>query len=94
MSQIIINQDRIDNPQAVIRLCPFNAIEYSQGDISINAACKMCIICIKKGPEGAFTLPIAENVKPDISQWKGISIFVDHLCGKIHPVSYELIYSN
>ena len=91
MSKIIINQEKISNIIDVIKLCPFGAIEQANGKLQINSACKMCNLCIKHGPEGAFQL-IEDKVKAiDKSLWKGIAVFVEHTEGNIHPITYELI---
>ena len=91
MAHIKINQKKIDNIYDTIKLCPFNAIEYVDGHLSINAACKMCNICIKKGPKGAFEFIEDPVIAIDKSAWKGITVYVDYNDGKIHPVTYELI---
>lgn len=45
----------------------------------------------EKGPEGAATY-VEEKVEAvDKSLWKGIAVYVDHIDGDIHPVTYELI---
>lgn len=61
MGKIVINQEKIDNIDEVLKLCPFNAIELIDQKIEINSACKMCKICVKKGPKGAFEF--VENLK-------------------------------
>ena len=48
MAKIIINQDKIDNIEEVLQICPFEAMEEVDGKIEINAACKMCKMCVKK----------------------------------------------
>jgi electron transfer flavoprotein alpha subunit len=75
----------------MIKLCPFNAMENKNGELSINAACKMCKICVKKGPQGAVEYVEETVAGVDKSLWKGIAVYVDHIDGNIHPVSYELI---
>ena len=91
MPYIKINQDKIDNIEKIIKLCPFAAIENNKGKASINAACKMCNICIKKGPKGAFELIEDEIIEINKDEWKGIAVYVDTEDGEIHPVTYELI---
>ncbi|MBN2417331.1 electron transfer flavoprotein subunit alpha [bacterium] len=91
MKKLIIHHDRIDDPEKWVEICPFGALEVVDGKLEINAACKMCSICIKQGPKGAF-----ESVETDISavakeEWKGVAVYVDHLEGNIHPVTYELL---
>lgn len=92
MAKIVIHQDKIPDPEAFIKICPFNALEIKDGKVEINAACKMCKMCVRKGPEGAAEF-VEDAKKPtvDKSQWKGICVYVDHVDGNIHPVTYELI---
>lgn len=91
MTKIVINQDKAVNPGKLIKLCPFNAIEYINKKLEINAACKMCKICVEKGPEGVFEFVEEETLKIDKNLWKGIAVYVDHVDGEIHPVTFELI---
>ncbi len=91
MSKIIINQDKIADESVLKGLCPFDAIESVDGIVSINEACKMCKICIKKGPEGAFVFQ--ESIKPKINKddWRDLVVFVEYSDGVINPVTFELI---
>lgn len=54
MSKLICHQEKVNesNIQELIDVCPFDAIENNNGIIEINAGCKMCKICVKKGPKG------------------------------------------
>jgi electron transfer flavoprotein alpha subunit len=91
MAKLVINQSLVGNIQEVISICPFGAMEEKNGELLINAACKMCKLCVKKGPKGA--IEYVEEVKESIDKdkWKGIAVYVDHIDGVIHPVTYELI---
>lgn len=91
MAKIIINQEKAKNPEQLVSLCPFNAIEYVNEQLDINEACKMCMICVNKGPEGVFEF--VEDVVEEVDKeaWKGIAVYVDHVEGNIHPVTFELI---
>lgn len=91
MAKIIVHQEKIKDQKALIELCPFQAIEVIGGKVGINAACKMCNICIKKGPDGVFEYIEGEKIKIDKSLWKGIVVYVDHEDGDIHPITFELI---
>lgn len=93
MSKITINQANITNIDAAIGLCPFGAIEYDEKTkkVSINAGCKMCMICMKKGEKGAFILEEEKIAAINKEDWKGIAVYVDHNDGEIHPVTFELI---
>lgn len=92
MPRLEIHQEKITDRKAFMDICPFGALEETDGKITINAACKMCRLCVKKGPAGAVEY-IEDEKKPaiDKSQWNGIAVYVDHVDGEIHPVTYELI---
>ena len=94
MAELKIHHEKIDAAAAeqLIGLCPFSAISYENGRLQINAACKMCKMCVRKGPAGAIEYvegPTAPTV--DKTQWNGIAVFADCTGGKIHPVTFELI---
>jgi electron transfer flavoprotein alpha subunit len=91
MAKLVVNQNKIINIEELIRICPFGAMENVDGKLQINAGCKMCKICVKKGPSGAVEYVEEEVVQIDKSQWRGISVYVDHVEGEIHPVTLELI---
>lgn len=91
MAKIIINQEKIDNIEEVLEICPFGALEEVNGKVEINAACKICRMCVKKGPEGAFEFEEDEVVAINKDEWQGITVYVEHNEGEIHPVTYELI---
>ncbi|MDD4960826.1 MAG: electron transfer flavoprotein subunit alpha/FixB family protein, partial [Candidatus Marinimicrobia bacterium] len=92
MSKIIVHQEAAKNKSSeeLIKVCPFNAIEFDGKQISINAGCRMCKICIKRYPD-VFEFIKEEAVKIDKSQWRGIAVYIDHIEDSIHPVSFELI---
>ena len=91
MAKLVINQDKVGNIQAMIEICPFGALEEKNGQLEINANCKMCRMCVRKGPKGAVEYIEEKVAKIDKSKWNGISVYVDHVEGEIHPVTFELI---
>ena len=91
MARIIIHHEAIKDLEALKTLCPFNALDFVNEYLEINAACKMCKLCVKKGPAGVFEW-VEEAVQGiDKSLWQGIAVYVDHLEGQVHPVTLELI---
>lgn len=92
MGRLVIHPEKIQDPEAFMSLCPFGAIEMNNGVLEMNAACKMCRLCVRKGPQGAVEY-VEDAVKPQVNkdEWKGICVYVDHVDGNIHPVTYELI---
>lgn len=93
MGQLKVNQNLVtaENAKALIEVCPFNAISYDGKALDISSACKMCKMCIRKGPAGVieFVEEVKETV--DKSLWKGICVYADHAGEEIHRVTYELI---
>jgi len=93
VGKLVVNQEKLTPSviEKLVNICPFNAIEDKGGKIEINAGCKMCKICVKKGPVGVieFVEDMVEEI--DKSLWKGVAVYVDHVEGDIHPVSFELI---
>jgi electron transfer flavoprotein alpha subunit len=93
MGRLVVNENKLNSQivQDLVKICPFKAIEDKDGKIEINAGCKMCKICVNKGPAGVMEF-IEDEVKTvDKNQWKGIAVYVDHVEGDIHPVTLELI---
>lgn len=93
MSKLICHQEKLNesNIQDLVKICPFGALEAKNGTLEITAGCKMCKLCVKKGPKGI--MEFVEDVTPSVdkSLWKGIGVYVDHVEGEIHPVTLELI---
>ena len=72
-------------------ICPFGAFTFENDKMEVTAACKMCKLCLKKGPEGYVVLEEDEKEEIDKSKYRGVTVYVDHVEGKIHPVTLELI---
>lgn len=91
MGKLVVHQDKIKDINAVIDVCPFGAMEDNGGKLEINAACKLCKLCTKKFPDVMEFVEENQGVAVDKSKWKGITVYVDHVGGRIHPVTFELI---
>lgn len=92
MGRLIVHQDKIDDINSVIKICPFGAMEIVDGKVEINASCRMCKVCVRKGPKGAFEfIEDEDKVLVNKDEWSGIAVYVDHVNGEIHPVTLELI---
>lgn len=75
----------------LVKLCPFAAIVYENGQLSITAGCRMCKICVKQGG-GIITLQKrGECAGADKAAWRGICVYADTENGIIHPVTFELL---
>ena len=92
MGSLIINHGFVtdENANKIVSLCPFGAISYDNEKLDISSACKMCKLCVKKS-DGIITYEEEVKSKVDKELWKGICVYVDHLAGKIHRVTYELL---
>lgn len=92
MAKLVIHPENIADNSILVKICPFGAMEEVDGKLQINAACKMCKLCVRKGPQGAVEF-VEDAPKPSVNkdEWKGIAVYVDHVDGEIHPVTYELI---
>ncbi len=93
MSHIKINHDKLseESIKKLMEICPFNAFEYENNHLMISAACKVCKLCVKKGPIGICEY--IETIKKAINkdEWVGIGVYIEHDEDGIHPVSFELI---
>ena len=92
MPHIAIHQEKAADKDALLKLCPFGAIELdSAGRLGINAGCKMCRMCVKKGG-GVFEL-VEDAAQPvvDKSQWRGVAVVAEIDSGTMHPVTCELL---
>src|SRR5690554_2602148 len=93
MAYIKVNQDKVTEEIAkqLIDVCPFNAFDYQDAYLSINASCRICKMCVKKGPHGVCE--VVDNPKPKIdkSLYNGIAVFIEQHQNQAHPVSWELI---
>jgi len=91
MAEMIVHPEKIPDTRKLEALCPFGAIQVAEGRVSISAACRMCKLCVKNGPPGAFELVSETRAGVDKSAWRGIAVYIDQTEGEIHPVSLELV---
>jgi electron transfer flavoprotein alpha subunit len=92
MGYLKIHQKRITKAaaDALTALCPFGALEYDGRKLEVNAACRMCRICVRKGPAGCMEF-VEEDAAVDKDRWRGIAVFAEvRQCG-VHPVTLELL---
>lgn len=91
MGKLVIHQSLVQaqNAQDIVKLCPFGAISYEKGELSISAACKMCKLCAKKSG-GVVTYEEESIPEIDKSLWRGICVYADCQGGSLHKVTLEL----
>ncbi len=91
MPHIEIHQEKAAGRQKELAaICPFGAIDYADGKLSISAACRMCRLCIKKG-EGVFEYVDDAATGVDKSEWKGIAVVAEMAGNEVHPITFELL---
>ena len=90
MGKLLVHNEKVHDAQEIIKICPFGAMGNIDGKIEINAACRLCKLCVKKG-NGVFEFVEEKILEIDKNSWRGIAVYADHVDGKIHPVTYELI---
>ena len=91
MGKLVIEHQLVtpEKAEALVKLCPFDAISYKDGVLDISSGCKLCKQCIRKG-QGVIRF--VEEVKEiDKSAWTGICVYADCSGGRIHRVTFELI---
>ncbi len=94
MAEIKIHHEKISDPaalDALAALCPFGSIHVREGKIEIDEGCRMCRLCVKKGPEGVFEFIEDEAAEIDKPAWRGVAVFAEYENRRLHPVSLELI---
>lgn len=89
---LIVHQERItpELGKKLQKLCPFGAIAYGDGGLSVGMGCKLCKLCVKQG-EGAVTFEEDAAPKVNKSEYTGIAVFCEHFKGRIHNVTFELL---
>ena len=93
MGFLKINQHLVTDAHAetLMKLCPFGAFSYADGKLDISSACKMCKMCVRRGPAGIMEYVEETAAALDKSQWRGICVYADHNGDVIHRVTFELI---
>lgn len=93
MSKIKINYDKLkkEHIEKLMKICPFNAFELENDKLIINSACRVCKLCVRKGPEGVCEFVETKKTLIDKSKWTGITVYAEHNDKDIHPVTFELI---
>ncbi len=91
MGKLQVNRSRLtpERAEAVVKICPFDAISYESGSLEISSACKMCKLCVKKG-DGIIDFVEDEVKGVDKSLWRGVAVYADCTDGKLHRVTLEL----
>ncbi|SDF94368.1 electron transfer flavoprotein alpha subunit apoprotein [Selenomonas sp. WCT3] len=91
MGKLVIHPDKIQDIKALVAICPFGAMQEQGGSVEITAACRLCKLCVKKGGGAVEFVEEEQQAQIDKSKWQGVAVYIDHVDGRVHPVSYELL---
>ena len=94
MGKLVINQNFVTDEivKELEKVCPFGAFDYDGKELSINASCKNCKQCVKRGPTGVITyIEEKEVITVNKDEWVGLTVFVELEFGRTHPVVFELL---
>lgn len=73
-----------------VKCCPFSAIDMENKIAVIGDACTGCGVCVDECPFDAIE-KTEDNVKKDLSEFKGVWVFAEQREGKLMPVVIELL---
>ncbi len=91
MAKFAVLERKCDGCGRCVEVCPFGALALSDGRAQMNSACKNCGSCLKACPTQAIVKLETAVQTVDKSKWRGILVFCEISCGRLHPVSLELI---
>ena len=76
MAKLVVHNEKVEDAQALVDLCPFGAIELSDKGVKINDLCRMCMTCVRRGPAGAVELVEDKAPKPQVdkSAWRDVAV--------------------
>lgn len=93
MAELRIHQERLDEDgiRQLIDICPFGAISCRDGKVEIDSGCRMCRLCVKKGPGGAVEYMETQELGINKDEWRAVAVYVEYNGKAVHPVTFELI---
>lgn len=89
--EIRVLKDRCTGCGLCLTVCPFAAMELSNGSIEINEACRLCRLCLPACPEDALYFAGAEQGQWNREAFQGVMVVGEMLQGALHPVTLELM---
>lgn len=72
-------------------VCAYGGIKVNHEVAEVTDSCILCGRCVDVCPVGALLLEDKKPTGGDISEYKGVMVFIEHESGRIHPVSFELL---
>jgi len=93
MAGIRVIEEKCTGCGACISACPYGCIALVEGMAAIDeSCCQLCGVCISSCPEGALELLESAKKLEDKSKYRGVMVVAEQRRGKIHRITYELIW--
>ena len=92
MAKLIIHQEKLQIIRNWLRSVRLGQWKKKMENLPSMLPARCAAFSVKKGPEGAVEY-VEDTARPSVNkeEWKGIAVYVDHVDGKIHPVTLELL---
>lgn len=94
MAAVVILQDKCVGCGLCAKACPFDAIDLDKGarKASINEKCTACGSCFESCKKfGAIVHGARRKAKADLSEYRGVWVYVEQRAGVVQPVAVELL---
>ena len=80
MGKLVIDQSKVSKDVAdkLMKLCPFGGFEYDGKTLGFTAGCRVCKLCVRKGPEGVVRFLEEEISETEIVNNGGVAVFIEH----------------
>ena len=91
MALLDIDRDQCTGCEACIAVCPFGALSMdSEGIAVVDEQCNGCAACLDVCPVDALSLPEVAEPAADLSEYKGVWIWVEQFEGEAGGISWEM----
>lgn len=89
--KIWIEKDKCSGCELCIKSCPYDAIEIVEQIAVLNERCTGCGACLDSCKKGAILSDLKEAEEVDLSEYKGVWVFVEQRDGILNKGSLELL---